>query len=353
MKKFQKFLEELDIKGHSGIPGEGGKRPGETDYLNDVSARAKQRLGITGREDVIGELMRNAQQLQRICAGKERELEKLAEQVITDMYKPVIESYNIKLDIKMIDPSSMVEEQRAKKFWDRGNVTHFDQEKMKGKRPVVRARGFDFSMLLHEAVKGIWLILSSNAIPKDKELAAQIKRNITVLDEPEDWRYGPELAADLRDFVNENPKIDKYPNLREFLWELMIDKNTMSSEEFVELFRGILSKTDKARKIIDAMIDQVIEEQEEYNKAMQKYQRELDEYNRKLAEYEAWEKTQKGQTAEPEETPEEEEEDTTFDVAAYSGMTERELDREIDAALDEGNFDLVSALSDLKEKKFG
>jgi hypothetical protein len=351
MKNFKKFLEELDIKGHSGIPGEGGKRPGESDYLRDVEARAKQKLQITGREDAIGELMRSAQQLQRLCAGKERELEKLAEKVIKDMYAPVIESYNIKLDIKFIDPGSMVGEQRAKKFWDRGNVTHFDQEKMKGKRPVVRARGFDFSMLLHEAVKGIWLILSSNAIPKDKELAAQIKRNITVLDEPEDWRYGPELAADLRDFVNENPKIDKHPNLREFLWEKMTHQDTMSSEDFVELFRGILSKTAKARKIIDILIDEVIEEQEEYDKAMRKYQQELDEYNRKLAEYEA---SLKGKPVEEEEEPEvvDTDEDAT-DMSAYEGMTERELDREIDAALDEGNFDLVSALSDLKEKKFG
>ena len=29
-------------------------------------------------------------------------------------------------------------------------------------------------------------------------------------DEPEDWQYGPEIASDLRDFINLNKDIDKY-----------------------------------------------------------------------------------------------------------------------------------------------
>ena len=40
MKSFQKFLEEVTIKGNPAIPGEDGKKPVVKDYLRDVESRA-------------------------------------------------------------------------------------------------------------------------------------------------------------------------------------------------------------------------------------------------------------------------------------------------------------------------
>lgn len=341
---FKKFLEELDIKGHSGIPGEGGKRPGESDYLASVTLRAKERLGIQGQREgdprairgAVDVLMSRANELNRLCRGHEKELEKLATDIITNMYKPLIDAYEIKLDIKFATSSEMRREQEDTDFWDKSKVKEFGEAE-KGKKPVIRARGLDFSMLIHESVKGIWFVLSSGAIPKDKKLAAEIKKAITYEDEPQDWRFGPEIASDLRDFVNENKKVDRFPNVREELWKVMCDEDTMPSEEFIELMRGILSKTPEARRKVDLLIDEIIVK-------LDKWHREWNEYQRQLAEWENWEKSQK-------DTPEEIEPQEVVDP--YERMSKRELDSAIDRALDSQDYDLVSKLSEIKERKFG
>jgi hypothetical protein len=52
MKDFKKFLEEVTIKGNPSVPGEGEKQPGDKDYLKDTEARAKARLGLSGRDEL-------------------------------------------------------------------------------------------------------------------------------------------------------------------------------------------------------------------------------------------------------------------------------------------------------------
>ena len=73
MKDFKKFLEEVTIKGNPGVPSEGGKNPGDKDYLRDVEARAKARLGVSGRENPMqigGRLMQLVGQSQQMTQGR-------------------------------------------------------------------------------------------------------------------------------------------------------------------------------------------------------------------------------------------------------------------------------------------
>lgn len=361
MKNFQKYLEELDIKGLSGIPGEGQKKPGEPNYLSDVERRAKSRLGIQGYAQgdprgvmpAVNKMMANAQKLVELCSGHEKEIEKLAAEVINKLYKTIIEAYDIKLDIKIVSQSELENIMRKRGFWQPKEVTAYS-EQQKGKKPVIRAYGVDLSMLLHEAVKGIWQVLSSGAIPKDKQLAGEIKKNITFEDEPQDWRYGPEIAADLRDFINENPKSD-IAGVREEVWKVMVDEDTMSAEEFLALFRGILAKTPEARKKIDDMIDRIAPKYEKFNRELEEYQKQMAEYNRQMKEYEKqmaeWSKQRKmagrGKPVtkvEPQQPQQEE---------SYEDMTEAELDDQINKGLDNRDFALVAKLSKIKQEKFG
>lgn len=116
MKNFQKFLEEADVKGNPGIPGEGGRKQGETSYLSDVERRAKTRMGINDRDmprmtpmgmipseklDRLGrrimELLPQSIQLSR---GNEEALAKLATDTIYNLYNDIIDRYQIELDIK-------------------------------------------------------------------------------------------------------------------------------------------------------------------------------------------------------------------------------------------------------------
>lgn len=218
--------------------------------------------------------------------------------------------------------------------------------------PKIKARAIDFPMLLHEAVKGLFEILSLGGIPEDTEVASKVLMNTGRMDEPEDWQFGPEVAADLRDFVNENPDIDKYPNIREYLFTMMIDKETMPVKDFLELMRGILSKTPKARRDVDKLIKQIVDGFDSYNKDLQRYNRDLEEYNRDLEEYEK--RPKQGGKSTPSEiddilskpTPQTETEED------YSKYTQSQIQNMMDKALDNGDYETVRKLSQfIKESR--
>ena len=105
---------------------------------------------------------------------------------------------------------------------------------------VIRAYGVDFPMLIHEAVKGIYMALQSPAIKKNPELAEEIKRaTSSYKDESSDFRYGPPAQSMFRDFVNHCKDADRYPNMVErVLFFLARDKEIiqktpdMTEEEF-------------------------------------------------------------------------------------------------------------------------
>ena len=105
---------------------------------------------------------------------------------------------------------------------------------------VVRAYGVDFPMLIHEAVKGIYMALQSPAIKSNPELAEEIKRaTSSYKDESSDFRYGPLAQSMFRDFVNHCKDADRYPNMVErVLFFLARDKEIiqktpdMTEEEF-------------------------------------------------------------------------------------------------------------------------
>ena len=81
MKDFKKFLEEVTIKGNPGVPSEGERQPGDKNYLSDIERRAKQRMGLTGREmphEFGPRIMQMVFASQAMTRGKEAELEKLA-----------------------------------------------------------------------------------------------------------------------------------------------------------------------------------------------------------------------------------------------------------------------------------
>jgi hypothetical protein len=199
--------------------------------------------------------------------------------------------------------------------------------------PIIKARGIDFPMLLHETVKGIYELVASISIPKvgssQKEIddANTVKINISSpLDEAEDFRTGPQIAADFRDFINQNPDSNYTQNMRAYIFGMMMDSSYMSDSEFLELFRGILNKTRAARQKIDTMISEVISKLKSYDSDMSiEYSDDVDEYD-----------------------------DIYNNISDEdpSKLSKRELNDLIDIALDNGDFKEVERLSKyLKESK--
>lgn len=326
IKKFDLFLEGIKADDMSSLPG---------GYLQNVSARAKERMGIAGQREgdprsvmaAAGPLMSELSRSQQLSAGHEEALSKLATDVITNLYKPLIDYYNIKLDIKFASGPEM------RRMIDRGFARPKGNQGTPSQTPIIKARGADFSMLIHEAVKGMWRVLSMRSVPDDREIAKAIESQFNLMDEPDDWKYGPEIAADLRDFINENPKTDSYKNVREELWLFMINPKNISDDDFLELMKGILAKSPEARKKIDGYIDIVvkgIKERDEYLRQMEEYNLKMAEYERKMAEYEKRKQAKPMQITKTE--PQEPE------IIDYSQMTQRELNDELSKALDTRDF---------------
>ena len=220
-------------------------------------------------------------------------------------------------------------------------------EEVQATTPRIRARGVDFPMLIHETVKGIYELIASIQFPAEDaskeeiEIAQTVKLNVSSFeDEAEDFRTGPEIAADFRDFINANPKAE-HPNMRAFIFGKMMDSNYISDVDFLKLFRGILNKTPDARKKIDEMIDEVNKELNQYELG-QVIDVEEPTYNFDNEEEEDTMLPGKSETEAPQQQA----------SVDYSELTQRELTELIDDALDAGDFAEVKRLSQyMKEGK--
>ena len=212
--------------------------------------------------------------------------------------------------------------------------------------PVLRVVGVDFVMLIHESVKSVYEYLSTPGISKDPEIAQIVKQQTSSFaDEADEFKYGPEIAAELRDFINVNSDVDKYPNTREFVYIALME---MDTEDFLFLMKGILSATPSARKSIDGII-------EDFVVSMKQYERELAE----------WEISQQYSEEEVEAEEEEEseidkiirlansEEEKEPEAIDPADLSDSEIKNLIDDALDRRDFKEVEKLSKyLKESKY-
>jgi len=452
LKSFTQLVDEASLRDNPGIPGEGGS---EGDYLSKVEGRAKERLDALQRRhgQDIPRFMSFVSRARQIQSGKEKELEKLAEDAIRFYYGSILEevTLNIKFpkddqikksmekvqpeppempQLKELKDAEIISEIQKRKIannitqgeakntklilnlpevrdglirilgqeqgteykdllnkiteiagffdwqipmevqlemWTRdksgfsGSVTvewNTDEEedsedlaqKILGELeddtevpeeaeelfaqtgPTINALGTDFAMLLHESVKGIYELIAAVAIPDDEETAETIIMNTDSLaDEIEDLRYGPEIAADLRDFITEFPEYNDIPNLREHVFGKMM---AMDAKDFLNLMYMILNEDENAKPIVQEFIDEIAEEIGKYELGQAGIDND-DDYEPSDEEPEAPGRA----PAEPEEVD-------------YSELSRREIERLIDDALDKKDFDTVRDLSKyLKESK--
>jgi len=450
IKKFKErlheSLDEASLKDNPAIPGEGGR---EGDYLKNVEGRAREKMMDIQRRHgrdlpMFMQIVFEAQQIQR---GKEKELEKLAEDCIRELYGSILDgvtldikfpkSDEIKKSMEKVKPEP--DDEKFKELEDAGVISEIQRRKIannitqgeakntklclnlpevseglirilgreRGEKylellnkitemasffdwqipmevqlamwerdksgfsgsvrvewdtpkdneesedlaqkildelmqdsdvpedaeelfnltgPTIHALGSDFAMLLHETVKGIYELIAANAIPQDEETAETVIMNTdTLADEIEDLRFGPEIAADLRDFVNKFPETNTIPNLRERIFGKMM--LMQPAQKFLDLMFYILNEDSKAKPIVQEMINEI--------------KKEISDYELSLAgvdtddEYEV-----------PAEGPARQE------VDDVSQLSQREIQKLIDDALDAGDYDKVRDLAQyLKESK--
>jgi hypothetical protein len=222
--------------------------------------------------------------------------------------------------------------------------------------PKIKAVGVDFPMLLHETVKGIYQLIGSAWLPamgaseKDIKKAKIVKTATSSFeDEAEDFRYGPYLAGALRDFINTCPNVDRYPNIREYVWGDMcyMAQTKEGKKQFLELFKGILEKTDKAKKQITEMINDIIDRIKEYEISQidEPQAPEYSEPEPEMEEPEGEDEIEKLiRSAQQEPVAVEGEVD-------YSTLSRKQLDDELNDALDIGDKKALDAISKELQKR--
>lgn len=205
------------------------------------------------------------------------------------------------------------------------NENPFEDYSMK---PTIKAVGVDFSMLIHESVKGIYQLIAAYIIDNDEEIANLVSLNVeTFEDEIQDFKYGPHMAAKLRDYINTFEDSDLYPNMREMIFGKMI---LLEDSTFIDLMNSILEDKDdpNKRKIIKDMIDQIKEE--------------MSEYEKELAEYEI----EKSSDYKDSDEDEDEDEDDSDDSKDYSKMSRKDLNEILDKALEDDDFETLDKIKE-------
>jgi hypothetical protein len=106
VKGFAQFVYEASLEDNPGLPGEAEGDDADS-YLKDVEGRAQGSMRDTQQRygSKINQFMGLVGQVQRLQAGKEREMEELAEGAIREMYGSILDGVN--LDIKFPEEEEM------------------------------------------------------------------------------------------------------------------------------------------------------------------------------------------------------------------------------------------------------
>lgn len=295
--------------------------------------------------------------------------------------------------------------------WESLNNSFFSIQLLKEnqdyRKITIKAVGVDFPMLIHEAVKGIYLLIQSAAIKKDKEFAKKVKAaTSSFLDEAQDFRYGVTAQSMFNDFINACKDSQKYSQMRTRVFRLlandkerMIAKATevtkqdkelgkiikkeadlaLTDEKFLEVFNSLLSVFDKnseggnggffnrnrgrisfvinqerfnqseAKRVIEGLIAHIIETEEAYEQAVKDW--EMEQQFGPATNYDEPETPE--YAGDDEDTipglPSQEQQpvidDGIYSDEDLSNMRKRDIQELIDDALDAGNYDEVRRLS--------
>lgn len=225
---------------------------------------------------------------------------------------------------------------------------------------TIVARGIDFSMLVHESIKGLYSLINQGGLAHlDDETVRKVLMNTdTIADEIQDLKRSRLTASDLRDFLNTFKDVAAIQNGRQYVWGKMIDASVLSDNEFLELMRLIfisapLYKSEDSPSSEYADLDKG-KADEAFAKAKVIVQRLIDLIKKELSD---WEEAQRPKSAYDDDYEDEddvltggEEDDQPWlkEPDAPQPMSRREIQDLIDQALDRRDFAEASRLSQIK-----
>lgn len=226
-------------------------------------------------------------------------------------------SGSVSVDFKPIETDEKTAEDLIKSLESGDIETQEVEDTLNEMEPTITALGTDFAMLLHEAIKGIYKLIGTAAIPDDEAEAEKVIANTgTLSDELEDLRNGPYLAADLRDFVNRFTQNTSVQNIREHVFGKLMILLKQDTQAFLQLMKEIFTEDAGA---INKMKSMVLEIEQEIKD---------------------WERSQFD-----EEVPDFGIEPSQLEPTDLSQLSKKEIQSLIDAALDSGDYTEVGKLA--------
>lgn len=201
-------------------------------------------------------------------------------------------------------------------------------------------RGIDQATLFHEAVKGIYGLINQGGLAHlDDETIQKVFMNTdTPRDEVQDLKRAKLTAADLRDFINTFPESESIPNFREYVWGKMVDAQVLSDQAFLGLMKHIFDASPLYRNPAANEPSYTEAEKEAAKDSMTRARIIVGKLiNLIKSELEEWES-------------EEEDDDyreftATLPDRDESQLSQAEINKRIDAALDAMDFEEVRRLS--------
>ena len=137
--------------------------------------------------------------------------------------------------------------------------------------PTIRAKGLFFPVLVHELIKGVYEVMGTHGLPDDPRASEMVVGQTDTLPyEVWDLRLGPVIW---RKFTEAYPEKLYDDDMREIQNYLFSRFSALSTDEFFEVARLILSGSPQGKKILERMVNDIISElkQQEYDDAMSQY----------------------------------------------------------------------------------
>ena len=225
-------------------------------------------------------------------------------------------SGSVKVDFTPVKTDDQTAEELIKSLESGDIETQEIEDTLNEMEPTIIAIGTDFAMLLHEAIKGIYKLIGTASIPDDEEEAGKVIANTgTLSDELEDLRYGPYLAADLRDFVNRFTNSSSVENIREHVFGKLMILAKEETQAFLVLMKEIFTEDAGAINKMKSIVSEIEQEIKDWERGQ--FDEEVPDFG-----------------IEPSATE-----------TDPSQLSKREIQALIDAALDAGNYAEVGKLA--------
>ena len=298
----------------------------EPDYDSDFEVDIEVDKDEIDRRKLINSIMQGeAQNVHSMIYSAKEKIDEINPELV-DLYLKFLE-INRKFDWDENRPA-LEDMMKQRPEFANAMETDYPEEGEEDGKVKIKARVLDLPMLIHETVKGIYELMAAKAIPEDPVMAEHLlKKTDTLKDEEEDIKYGPFIAADLRDYINDllkrttDAETQNIPNVREFIFSKMME---LPANIFVQLIKDILTgNKEDADKVLRGGDDLVKQAILNALGEIGGYEEEIEEVSDEVED----------EMLKPRERD-------------LSQLSKREINDMINKALDEEDFDTVKKLSE-------